>query len=349
MVAGVVGLGCVLGGCGEGGTAPGETVVAPSETAVRGRLGVEVRSWVMSDGVVGVEELLASLPVAEGVISGLQVEAWHRAGMSIRLIPLSRLKEIQAALSPRGDEAMTRDLSGGETISFTPVTLQTQWLDPGAAWVQAARGPVRPPSVVAMQDGRVAMPEGAMRLLARCWPIPAAAGESDVKALMRVQLVPQMDEWTEQKLRDPLMRPTAPSSAVDQGLVLKRLLLTLTLDADQVILIVPEAATPEMQPVARDVPEEAAPSESENALKPGEVRRDPLPGEKTETPPSEDESPKDESPRKENLPPRRARMGPEGPVSFSVGQHMLSAAGQSGSVRAVIAIVPALGKSADRH
>jgi len=334
----------------------------PDEPAVINRIGVEVRSWVINEREDDIARALRSVESAQPERVGVSEEAWKRAGMRVLRVNRADLPRLQAELSPRVGQFSLDKFEPGQRVSSAPIAVQRQWLEQGARWSVAARGPeFARGGVIGLSDTRVALPPGTLRLLARCWPVPVP-GDSGVDAEMRIQLVPQHADG---RLETPdLLAPrTTTTDATNEGLVFRRLLLTLTLRAGEAVLIVPESPGRSWQdqtstftttdtaiPAATNASAEPGSAALDSALgqarpildesttapiaKLGKVRRDPP------TPQSET-TPKPAEPTR----PGASTRGPDdGPVR-SLGEEMLSARGVAGGARVLIALVPELGRS----
>ncbi len=320
--------------------------VLPDEPAVTNRVGVEIRSWVVNDREGDIARALRPLEIEQPVGTGAQasgasdLDAWKRAGLRVLRVNRADLIRVQAELSPRVGVFSLDKFDAGQRVSSVPVAVQRQWLEQGSRWNIAARGPeLAQGGVIALNDSRVAVPPGALRLLARCWPVPVP-GDSGVEADMRVQLVPQHDSGR-QETADLLAPRTTTADVTLQGQVFRRLLLTLTLKPGEAVLIVPESPSRSWQEVLDRPPEEpAAVTDTMNApdatapiARLGEVRRTseaggPIAGNASASPSTSSRA--------------EVRRGPDdGPVR-SLGEEMLTARGGAGGARVLIAIVPEL-------
>jgi hypothetical protein len=329
------------------GAPPG---VLPDEPAVTNRVGVEIRSWIVNDREGDIARALRPLEIEQPGGTGTQAsaaadfDAWKRAGLRVFRVNRAELLRVQAELSPRVGVFSLDAFDVGQRVSSAPVAVQRQWLEQGSRWNIAARGPeLAEGGVIALNNSRAAVPPGALRLLARCWPVPVP-GDSGVEADMRVQLVPQHDAGR-QAASDLLAPRTTTADVTLQGQVFRGLLLTLTLKPGEAVLIVPESPArswqevidrpPEEPPVSTDAmnaTEATAPAAAPIARL-GEVRRDGA----TSTPTAGNAG---ASPTSGTAP--NARRGPDdGPVR-SLGEEMLTARGASGGARVLIAIVPEL-------
>lgn len=299
----------------------------PESPAIAGRVGTAVRSWVINDRVGDIARALAEIDQKPAVGPREEaLELWRRAGLRVYRLPRARIEELQTRLTPKPGEIALDRINEGERVSSAPTIVQLQWVDQGPTWVSVATGSPRPQGgVVALHDSRLVLGPGPLRLLMRCWTIPVATGRADepVGLRMRVQMVPQHAS-DEPKTVDPLATPESKLIATN-GLVLRRLLMTLELGIDEGLLIVPEEPTRDWAKVLQD---EETPPEGEDPalppLKPGEVRREgevvePLVGEKPKPP---------------------TTKGPDSARVPSLGEEMLTARGKGGGARVLLAIVP---------
>ncbi|CAN5851258.1 hypothetical protein BH11PLA1_BH11PLA1_12070 [soil metagenome] len=340
----------LLVGCGgASGAAP--SPLEAEGPAVQGRLGAEVRSWVVNDRPEALERALAELEAAQAELRGAggdepgtsaaredpAVAVWRGAGLRVFRVRRAEVGRLQEKLSPQRGEIARSAIRAGERISTAPVAVQRQWLDQGSPWEVVARGVDRTaPSVVALHDARLALGPGALRLLARCWAIPVP-GDEGAEVEVRVQMVPQLVDGRG-PVRNELSAPT-PTLVTEEGQVFRRLLLTAGVRDGEALVIVPDGAAGETG--ARAATTETARGGAAGAgAAPavGQVRRDENDVSGATVMKGSGTGPGGEFGGGGGL-------GPEGPRAASLGMQMLSAHGGGGGARVVIAIVPSVPKA----
>jgi len=367
----------LLGGCAGGGgeleqnssssdasapamANPGARAVTPPgtisgasdvEAPVMG-LGAEVRAWLTNDDPVLIARVLRDHEQNAPRIDQAQRDAWSRAGFRLLLLNRSALQEVQSALSPAPGQWGLSELKPGQRLSSAPAAVTRQWVAQGSSWIEAARGPFREDAmIIALQDSRLTLSAGALRLLSRCWAVPVPS-DRGVRAELRVQLVPQhesmanaggADRFAAALEKAAAARGVAPQAT--QAQTFDRLLLTAALREDEVLLIVPERANIAWATVLEQAESSAMQSEPETQTKPaprpepagpGQVKRDGAPNE----PQSGNAESTTASASTDAARPRGIGPGQDAAQIPSLGEAMLTARGGSGGVRMLVAIVP---------
>ncbi|MBL0869468.1 MAG: hypothetical protein IBJ18_02710 [Phycisphaerales bacterium] len=316
-------------------------------------IGAEVRAWVTNDDAVLIARVLREFEQSTPRISPAEREAWSRAGFRLLLINRAALKEIQAALTPTPGQWGLSELKPGQRLSSAPAAVTRQWIAQGSSWIEAARGPFREEAmIVALQDSRLTLGGGTLRLLTRCWAVPVPSDQG-VRAELRVQMVPQHeprtiaggddDRFAAALEKAAIARGTAPQRPSAQ--TFDRLLLTAALRDDEVLLIVPEQATrnwtsvieqAESSAMQAEAVDESKPAPRPEPAGPGQVKRDSAPG--VDANAGEESKP----PTTATDTPRVRGIGPgqDAAVIPTLGEAMLIASGGGGGVRLMLAIVP---------
>ncbi len=216
---------------------------APGSGGDRGMpVGLEVIWWVVDDALQPAKQPLPEVlgDYADHDLPGAAAarELWRANGLRVLAIPLPELELVRARLSTSG-----------------PV--HEQWLGILPDWTPIISGPILPePFSVRLDSGRLDLPPGRLRLLARAWPTPVepAPGEplpddGRMPALLELEVLPQHAQETP---RDPLgraMGARAPG-VLDEGQPFSRLTLSLLSRGKDAILIVPSAPADDWPDVA---------------------------------------------------------------------------------------------------
>lgn len=167
------------------------------------RPGLEVVWWVADDteGRAGMA-LAAHLDPPQPEAAAVR-ERWRTSGLRMARVPLERLEQIQAATPSIAQRYR-------QPIGWTP------------AWTEVFRGRRVGEHPVAIAGARRTLPRGVMRLLARCWPSPAAGSEP----LIHLDLAWQCQPDALSKAANPFERPVTLTE--DQR---GEIITELTLDA----------------------------------------------------------------------------------------------------------------------
>jgi hypothetical protein len=211
---------------------------------VRGaQAGLELRIWVLRDGVPGTDALAGPSALGEalgeyfevpGAVAPSDQELWATNGLRLAGVPVSRLGEIQAALG-------------------SPGAIQRQWLGEHPEWMELVRGPQSPRQVVRVDSGLMTLDPGRLRLLGRCWvsprlPRPGAAPLAEVRVDLALQHQgPPRAQSLRELVDGPLRIPIEQA-----GVVFSRFVLELGLGADEALLIVPERPDADWSGSSRD-------------------------------------------------------------------------------------------------
>jgi hypothetical protein len=178
---------------------------------------------------------------------------WSRHGLRAVSVPLNDLDDLLAEL---------RDGAGSRVSHAGPAAAsQREWLGLPDTWSEVVRGPdLTRGLTVALESERLRLEPGRLRLLVRGWPIPVADDgqlkTAHTRAALAVEVLPQ------HLPRDPARRgprasprdPFAEASidAESDGLTFSRLLLPLTLQSSQAVILVSERPGLGWDDVARD-------------------------------------------------------------------------------------------------
>lgn len=317
-------------------------------------IGAEVRAWVTNDDAVLIARVLREFEQNTPRINPAEREAWSRAGFRLLLVNKAALQEIQATLTPTPGQWGLSELKPGQRLGSAPAAVTRQWIAQGSSWIEAARGPSREEAmIVALQDSRLTLNGGTLRLLTRCWAVPVPSDQG-VRAELRVQLVPQhetrstpgdSDRFATALEKAAIARGTSIQRPTAQ--TFDRLLLTAALRDDEVLLIVPEQATRNWTSMIEQAESSAMQAEATDETKPAPRPEPALPGQvKRDTAPNAEENSGAESKPPGATPdaPRLRGIGPGQDAAYipSLGEAMLTASGGSGGVRLMLAIVPGL-------
>jgi hypothetical protein len=222
--------------------------------AVRGAdSGVELRWWVVPDDGDVVARALAAYETAATPIDGPGRDAWRANGLRLVSVPVAELAPLQAHFQQLRSQVVVNDLRaagvGDADLSRVAATLppaastsQEQWLGEVPRWTDAVRGPQMGPgtgrgTVIKMDTGPLALGPGRLRLLLRAWSVPTLLAPDHASAGLHVELAPQFEPAVNDAEEHDLgLLP--PLQLEERGLVLSRLVLSMTLDGSEAILIV---------------------------------------------------------------------------------------------------------------
>lgn len=198
----------------------------PSAPGVRGsQNGMEMMWWGVLAGPRELAELFSPFLVDGPKLDARTSTLWRANGLRLVCVPIDRIDSLRQALPQ----------SGGS---------QRQWLGQVAEWTDLIHGTgwadVQP---VEMDNGRLDLGPGRMRVLLRCWTIPVPGNEAgeEVHSAMRAELLLQHQEKVRVDPAALYSRPSKVTDPVDEGLVFNRLALNVTLPADHALLVVPES------------------------------------------------------------------------------------------------------------
>ncbi len=214
--------------------------IPASDPGVRGsQNGMEMMCWGVSTRSRALAELLA--PYIEDTF-GLDSRTralWQSNGLRLVLVPLDRLDSIRQLLPQ----------SGG---------VQRQWLGQVGLWTDIIHGtPWHDLQPVAMDNGRLSLGPGKVRILMRCWtmPVPGNDAADAPHAAMRAELLLQHQEPPRVDAAALYTRPTSVTDPLDEGLVFRRLAASITLPPDRALLIIPESPQLDWRAMAQ-IPED---------------------------------------------------------------------------------------------
>lgn len=252
--AAVAALAAAISGCAS--PAPRPEPPHPASPAVRGAdSGLELRWWVLPDDGDVIARALAVYEGRPTPADGAGREVWRANGLRLLSVPTAELPALQARFQQLRSQVLINDLRAAGiaeadlarvAASMAPAasTTQEQWLGEVPRWMDAVRGPQMGPgtgrgTVIKMDVGPLALGPGRLRLLLRAWTVPTVVSPDHAAAGLRLELAPQF----EQSRNIPSERELGllpPLAVEEQGLVLSRLVLGMTLDGSDSLLIVPD-------------------------------------------------------------------------------------------------------------
>lgn len=215
---------------------PVRAEIAPSDPIVRGsENGMEMMCWGVSTRSRSLADLLGPyLDDTQGIDARTRA-LWQSNGLRLVFVPLDRLDSIRQFLPQ----------SGG---------VQRQWLGQVGLWTDVLQGtPWHDLQSVAMDNGRLSLGPGKVRVLLRCWTMPVPGRESGdpTQNAMRAELLLQHQEPTRVDPATLYTRPTTVTDPLDEGLVFRRLAASITLPPDRALLIIPEAPSLDWRALAQ--------------------------------------------------------------------------------------------------
>jgi hypothetical protein len=217
----------------------------PSTPGVRGsENGMEMMWWGVTTGSRNLAELLAPYLEDTAGIDARTRALWQSNGLRLVAVPTSQLDTIRQLL---------RQTAG----------VERQWLGQVGSWTDVIHGTAwHDLQPVEMDNGRLYLGPGRMRILLRCWtiPIPAPAGQEGSGAIlsaMRAELLLQHQEPPRVDASTLYERPTNVTDPVQEGLVFSRLAAAATLPADRALLVIPESPQVDWRAIAQVPPEQA--------------------------------------------------------------------------------------------
>lgn len=252
---------------------PPEPVAA--SPAVRGAdSGVELRWWVLPDDGDVIARALAPYEGRPTPVDGPGRETWRANGLRLIAVPVAELPALQARFQQLRAQVLVSDLRAAgipeadlaraaSTMSPAASTSQEQWLGEVPRWTDAVRGPQMGPgtgrgTVIKMDSGPLALGPGRLRLLLRAWSVPTTLTPDHAAAGLHLELAPQFAQARNDSTElDVALLP--PLALEDQGLVLSRLVLAMTLDGSEALLIVPDRPESDWQATATGSPPPPAP------------------------------------------------------------------------------------------
>jgi hypothetical protein len=230
----------------------------------KGQRGVQASSWVIrSDAASMLSQFAAagrslgekdakpgagspaefSEPAAQPVPTDPVAMSWHAAGF--RMFVLSRaawasMERELTSRTPGAGAAGSNEPAAADRLDGSAILGPRAWLPEGADWTEVARGnSISQDQVVAVHDGRFLAPASIPRLLCRSFEVPAPPQPGAPRATRTIiELAPQ------------LLLPRRPDSDLSlaegklqtiwsRGMVLERLVGSVHLDADQVLVLLP--------------------------------------------------------------------------------------------------------------
>jgi hypothetical protein len=220
----------------------------------------------------------ALLPYAERPVPAPAetLALWSRYGLRAVSVPL---EDLDALLAELRDGASARVSHAGPAAAS-----QREWLGLPDTWSEVVRGPELTRGLtVSLESERLRLEPGRLRMLVRGWPIPVAddgqTKSGHTRAALAVEVLPQ------HLSRDPARRgprssprdPFAEASidAESDGLTFSRLLLPLTLESSQAVILVSERPGLGWSDVTRDA---GAWASRARAAQPGSTSSRPSPG-----------------------------------------------------------------------
>ncbi len=268
LSAAATALAALLPGCAS--PAPSPKTPHPASPAVRGAdSGLELRWWVLPDDGDVIARALAAYEDRPTPADGAGREVWRANGLRLISVPTADLPALQARFQQLRSQVLINDLRAAgiaeadlarvaATMAPAAATTQEQWLGEVPRWTDAVRGPQMGPgtgrgTVIKMDVGPLALGAGRLRLLLRAWTVPTALTSDHAAAGLRVELAPQFEQSrTIPTERDIGLLP--PLAVEEQGLILSRLVLSMTLDGTESLLIVADRPDTDWAAIASGAP-----------------------------------------------------------------------------------------------
>lgn len=216
----------------------------PSAPSVRAaENGMEMMWWGVSTTSRTLAELLApSLDDSLGIDPRTRA-LWQSNGLRLVAVPIERLDTLRQLLRQ----------SGG---------VERQWLGQVPVWTNIIHGSPWPDiQAVDMDNGRLSLGPGRLRVLLRCWtmPVPPAPGfegaDAGIRTAMRAEMLLQHQEPPRIDPASIYSRPTDVTNPIEEGLVFKRLAASITLSPDRALLVIPESPEVDWRSIAQ-IPED---------------------------------------------------------------------------------------------
>ncbi len=305
--------------------------------------GVDVEFWVLDMSAEALARAVS--PITAGERTDSVGTMWRANGMRVFKAPSGTVAQIGQRLPMQGQ---TRRDALPLLPRWSPVALGRTWSSGVDVWLdqQDWSGGGKDPGP-AVSTGRLALGAGALRLLARTWPVAAPADvlgggtlSADLPAALVVQLVPQHVE-SSRLSSDRIGEAPDPerTSPWRQGQVLERLVMELPCERGESIVIVPahprekwlvgEASAGSALPAeaGKNPPPRADPSPQGPLIEPRPARENP-------------EEPPTDAPG--HAPDGAFALGPGIPDLLSLGEAMLTDAsvGNGAHRRVILVITP---------
>lgn len=219
-------------------SAGNESAVARPDTGggrgIGRSIGLEWRSLTTADSGPLAEQM-ARFAANPAVLDPAVREAWARCEMALLVVPLAELPGVQAALLVAPIDVRSVESAGSTMLGGIDRRLVAQ----GPRYVEVARE-TEPTdrTVLPLDNGRIDVRPGVLRLLARCWVEAEPGLDTALDAGLRVEIVPQ---WIDTPARSgPLggATPTGLDTPESRGLTLWRLRAATTLRRDQALVMI---------------------------------------------------------------------------------------------------------------
>ncbi len=230
----------------------------------KGQRGVQASSWVIRSDAASILSQLAAAgrslgdkdsrpgsespaaanePTAPPAAVDPVTLAWHAAGFRMFVISRAAWTSMERELTSRTPGAApegSNEPDAVDRLDGSAILGPRAWLPEGADWTEVARGSsISQDQVVAVHDGRFLAPASIPRLLCRSFEVPARPQPGAPRVTHTIiELAPQ------------LLLPRQPDSDLSlvegklqttwsRGMVLERLVGSVHLDADQVLVLLP--------------------------------------------------------------------------------------------------------------
>jgi len=267
--AGVAATACAVGlallaGCARTtrSTEPSPATDLARPAVDRAGLGLEVRGWVVDDRDHRLARALWQAEQRAAV--GEADAAWSACGVRVLDVGVHELPGLF------------------DTLAIGPE--RRLWLGQASGWTEGyAAAETRTRTGLRMPEGELELEAGALRLLVRCWverrlgvppsggvaepgevagtasgPVAAGEGGASLSSVLRVDLLPQNRERTDNQLS---LEPPDPTRPLELGVTFDRLRSAWSSDGSRALVLVPaspEADWPEMARVMGPVGAEEA-------------------------------------------------------------------------------------------
>jgi hypothetical protein len=198
----------------ESANRPGQPAATDKPVPPVGPIRVSV-----SDDRADIESLLAPYLDRPVPMSAELLDRWRASGFRIVAVPIADLERLQAACRSVGQ-------------------MQRQWLGDVTDWTDAVRGPTLVTRrAVTLDDGVMNMEPGQLRLLVRCWAVPAGQGPDGATPAIHLDIAPRHDPLVPERDR---MLAAAGVQQNAQPHFLARLAASLIVREETALVFIPE-------------------------------------------------------------------------------------------------------------
>lgn len=220
-----------IGGCAGTASKPAAPVASPQANEPKG---LEIRQWPVDDATDSVARALAVYEHTPSNLDERTRDRLRRAGVRAVVVPASDLDAIQQTLKLSG---RLEQKSAREFTEWTPLAAGPAWS--GLATFVGDRG------VLALHAGRLA-------IYTRAWIAPGEFSQTDTPAKLRLDLMTRhLEEGAERPTFEDLLKPQSKRVLSEAGARVESLDVSVELDPEQALLLVPEFPDREWSELAR--------------------------------------------------------------------------------------------------